>query len=78
MFESRVRGDLSSHRSKYPNIELKRCFDAKKFKKSNDQITQMTMTRAGSLRSHVYTTVPRKRLQKVYPGGELHSNDLYE
>lgn len=67
-FESKVRGDMSSHQSKYPNIELKRIFDAKNFKKSNDQITQMTMTRAGSLRSHVKTTVPRKRLTKLQRG----------
>jgi len=45
---------------KYPNIELKRCFDAKNFRESNRQITRLASTRAGSMRSHVQTTIPQK------------------
>lgn len=45
---------------KYPNIELKRCFDARNFRESNKQITRLASTRAGSMRSHVQTSIPRK------------------
>ena len=45
---------------KYPNIELKRCFDAAQFRRSNKRITTMATERANSMRSLVKTTVPRK------------------
>jgi hypothetical protein len=34
-FETKMRKDSFSQQRKYPNIELKRCFDARNFKESN-------------------------------------------
>ena len=60
-FEQRVNiGSKFGPASNYPNIELKRCFDAQKFRNSNREITSLRSTRAGSLRSHVQTCVPMK------------------
>ena len=71
MFENKIKKDRPTqdgYATKYPNIELKRCFDAKKFKQSNEEITKAKYDRQGTLRSHVQTTVPKKRLQKLYNG----------
>jgi len=65
-FEQKINDRQSRISSqKYPNIELKRCFDAKNFRESNYLITSMASTRAGSLRSHVQTTLPRKHRLKT-------------
>ena len=37
-FESKIKGTTVPY--KYPNVELKRCFDAAQFRRSNNQITQ--------------------------------------
>jgi len=73
-FESKIRGKDTSLRpqQKYPNIELKRCFDARNFRDSNRQITRLASTRAGTMRSLVKTSVPRKyRLETEYSQNEL-------
>ena len=57
-FESKIKGRYKLF--KYPNIELKRCFDSKSFRKSNEQVTRMATTRAGTMRSHIRTSVPKK------------------
>ena len=63
-FENRrqVENQYSKNRMKYPNIELSRQFDAKSFRENNTQITRMASTRAGTMRSHVKTSEPRKRI----------------
>ena len=80
-FESKMAKGHTSQKKNYPNIELKRCFDARNFKESNQQITRLASTRAGTLRSHVQTTVPRKRLVNIYKdsfeaGDEVEVSDL--
>ena len=62
-FEEKIRNESRfAPQSKYPNIELKRCFDAKNFRESNHHITRLASTRAGTMRSYVQTTEPRKRM----------------
>jgi hypothetical protein len=67
-FETKIRRkDSLRPLQKYPNIELKRCFDATNFRESNRQITRLASTRAGTMRSLVKTSVPRKyRLETEY------------
>jgi len=66
-FETRQKGAFQQF--KYPNIELKRCFDAKQFRRSNKQITLQASTRSGSMRSYLQTTVPRKHRKDSDGGG---------
>ena len=44
-FDSRVTAGRGAS-FKYPNVELKRCFDAKKFRQSNSLVQRMLSTRA--------------------------------
>ena len=44
-FDSRVSAGRGAS-FKYPNVELKRCYDAKKFKQSNSLVQRMLSTRA--------------------------------
>ena len=60
VFEQKFQPGSVTRSSKYPNIELKRCFDPTNFKLSNERVTAETKTRVGSLRSHVKTVEPRK------------------
>ena len=62
VFEDKIGcKDRIGPKSKYPNIELKREFNAKSFRDSNRHITRLASTRAGTLRSYVQTSQPRKR-----------------
>ena len=62
MFEGKIGcKDRIGPKSKYPNIELKREFNAKNFRDSNRQITRLASTKAGTLRSYVHTTQPGMR-----------------
>ena len=62
-FESKIHGKSrwANPNSKYPNIELKRCFEAKNFRESNREITRLATTRAGTMRTHVLTSQPRNK-----------------
>ena len=54
IFEGKIGSkDRIGPKSKYPNIELKREFNAKSFRDSNRHITRLASTRAGTLRSYV-------------------------
>jgi hypothetical protein len=44
-FDSRVSAGHGAS-FKYPNVELKRCFDAKNFRHSNSLVSRMLSTRA--------------------------------
>ena len=53
-FEGKINGTSGAQYTpsfKYPNIELKRCFEAKKFKESNKMITRLATVRQGTLRT---------------------------
>lgn len=77
-FESKIKYQKNlAVVQKYPNIELKRCFNPQNFGANNRQLTQLTSTRAGSLRSHVKTTVPRKHRTNE-PSSDLMSGSLNE
>ena len=49
-FDSRVSAGRGAS-FKYPNVELKRCYDAKKFKQSNSLVQRMLSTRATMIKS---------------------------
>ena len=60
-FDSRVSAGRGAS-FKYPNVELKRCFDAKKFKQSNSMVQRMLSTRATNVKhprdmgSHIHAS----------------------
>ena len=64
VFEDKIgcKDNRIGPKSKYPNIELKREFNAKNFRDSNRHITRLASTRAGTMRSYVQTNqAGRKR-----------------